>query len=68
MLKPGLNSTYWANGRLSKCVTHNKSNREAKFVFPLRGYKFKIDVLPKEVRNVLDKKKDEIGLNELKRR
>jgi hypothetical protein len=66
VLTPGLNSTYRANGRLSKRVPHNKLNREVKSVFPLRGYKFKIDVLPK-VHNVLDKNKGEIGLNELGR-
>jgi len=56
VLTPDLNSTNWANGRLSKCVPHHKMNHEVKFVFPLRGYKFKIDILP-----------DEIGLNELGR-
>jgi hypothetical protein len=65
-MTPGLNSTYWSNERLSKCTPHNKLNREVKFVFPLRGYKFKMDVLPK-VHNVLDKKKHEIGINELGR-
>jgi hypothetical protein len=63
----GLNSTYWVNGRLSKLVPQNKFNREVKFLFPLLGYRFKIDVLSM-VHNVLDKKKDETGLNQLGRK
>ena len=49
-------------GVCQKGVPHNKLKREVKFVFPLWGYNFKIDLLPM-AHNVLGKKKDEIGKN-----